>query len=120
MKTICGFLNTDGGILLIGVSDTGSIVGIEADGFGNRDRFELHFTQIVRQRLGQGALADIRNTFEVLEGHDVFVIRVSRASQPVFLKYGKSDEEFFVRTGPQTVKLEVREALEYARQRFGE
>jgi chaperone required for assembly of F1-ATPase len=120
LKTICGFLNTDGGTLLIGVSDTGSIVGIEADGFGNRDRFALHFTQIVRQRLGQGSLADIRNTFETLEGHDVFEIRVSRASQPIFLRFGKSEDEFFVRTGPQTVKLEVREALEYARRRFGE
>ena len=120
LKTICGFLNTDGGTLLIGVSDIGCIVGIEADGFGNRDRFELHFTQIVRQRLGNGALADIRNAFEVLEGHDVFEVRVSKASEPIFLQSGKSDAEFFVRTGPQTVKLEVREALEYARRRFGD
>ena len=33
LKTITAFLNTDGGALLVGVSDDGIISGIEKDGF---------------------------------------------------------------------------------------
>lgn len=38
IKTIAAFLNSDGGKLLIGVADDGSIFGIENDGFPNNDK----------------------------------------------------------------------------------
>lgn len=117
LKTIAAFLNTDGGTLLIGVDDHGHIVGLEADGFDNRDRFERHFTTIVRDRLGVKATEALRTSFERLENRDVFAINVQRSSEPVFLRKGK-DEEFYVRTGPQTVRLGVREAMEYAEEHF--
>jgi type I restriction enzyme, R subunit len=45
LKTVGAFLNTDGGDLLIGVADNGSIVGIEADQLDNNDKFMRHLTQ---------------------------------------------------------------------------
>jgi type I restriction enzyme R subunit len=39
LKTIAAFLNTDGGDLLIGVADDGSIVGIERDQLESDDKF---------------------------------------------------------------------------------
>jgi Putative DNA-binding domain len=42
LKTIAAFLNTDGGDLLIGVADDGSIVGIERDKLENDDKFMRH------------------------------------------------------------------------------
>jgi hypothetical protein len=39
LKTIAAFLNSEGGTLLIGVSDSGEILGLDADGFENDDRF---------------------------------------------------------------------------------
>lgn len=52
LKTIAAFLNTEGGDLLIGVADDGSIVGIERDQLENDDKFMRHLTQIVRNGMG--------------------------------------------------------------------
>ena len=37
VKTIAGFLNRDGGSLVIGVGDDGSPLGLDTDGFANED-----------------------------------------------------------------------------------
>src|SRR5690606_15806240 len=54
-KTICGFMNAEGGTLLIGVADDGAVVGIENDystlGKPNRDGFELFLTQLVDNQI---------------------------------------------------------------------
>src|ERR1700736_4234749 len=42
LKTIAAFLNTDGGDLLVGVADDGSIIGIERDQLDNDDKFMRH------------------------------------------------------------------------------
>ncbi len=55
LKTVAAFLNTDGGDLLIGVADNGSIAGIEADQLDNNDKFMRHLTQVVRNGLGDRA-----------------------------------------------------------------
>jgi hypothetical protein len=86
--------------------------------FESRDRFARHFTQIVRQRLGVKANEALRTSFEHVEHHDVFEVTVRASSEPVFLKTKGADEEFYVRTGPQTVRLSVREAMEYAGEHF--
>ncbi len=57
VKCIAGFLNSEGGTLLIGVSDDGIPVGVEADyktlSKGNRDGFELFLTQLIKNKLAQ-------------------------------------------------------------------
>ena len=50
LKTIAAFLNTEGGDLLLGVADDGSVVGIERDGFDTNDKFMLHFAQVCPER----------------------------------------------------------------------
>jgi hypothetical protein len=55
LKTVAAFLNTEGGDLLIGVSDAGSVVGIEADGLETDDKFMRHLAQAVRNGLGDRA-----------------------------------------------------------------
>ena len=55
LKTIAAFLNTEGGDLLIGVADDGSVVGIERDRLDNDDKFMLHLVQLVRNALGDRA-----------------------------------------------------------------
>jgi hypothetical protein len=48
LKTVAAFLNTEGGDLLIGVADDGSVVGIERDRLETEDKFMLHLAQVVR------------------------------------------------------------------------
>ena len=52
LKTLAGFLNTDGGSLIIGVSDDGVPLGIKFDEFKNEDSMNLHLTNIVESRMG--------------------------------------------------------------------
>ncbi|PIP34501.1 hypothetical protein COX68_03935, partial [Candidatus Falkowbacteria bacterium CG_4_10_14_0_2_um_filter_41_15] len=56
-KTISAFLNSNGGKLLIGVSDDGKILGLENDyktvKSGNKDGFLLQLTQIINNYLGK-------------------------------------------------------------------
>lgn len=55
LKTIAGFLNTEGGDLLIGVTDEGQVVGIEHDQLESDDKFMRHLSQVVRNGLGDRA-----------------------------------------------------------------
>lgn len=48
LKTIAGFLNTNGGILIIGIADNGTPVGIDNDGFENEDKMSLHLVNLVK------------------------------------------------------------------------
>ena len=51
LKTISGFLNTNGGILTIGVTDDGTLLGIDADGFENEDKMSLHLVNLIKDRM---------------------------------------------------------------------
>ena len=118
LKTIAGFLNTNGGTLIIGVSDDGSPVGIEEDGFPNEDKMSLHLVNIIRSRMGIQALTGIHHNFDFCrEKLEVMVINCSRSSVPIFVKDGNT-EKFYIRTGPSTSEIRASETQEYIRQRF--
>ena len=123
LKTIAAFLNTDGGDLLIGVADDGSIVGIERDQLDNHDKFMRHLAQVVRNGLGDRAGTCIDPKTQIVQGKSVCVVSCQRSPEPVFLKWkgvGSSPEgDFFVRSGPGTVKLSANDAKEFIRTRFG-
>jgi len=52
LKTLVAFLNTTGGILMIGVSDDGSVYGVDDLAFENRDKMGLHFTNMISSKIG--------------------------------------------------------------------
>ena len=117
LKTLAGFLNTDGGTLLIGVSDDGAPAGIEADSFKNEDNMGLHLTNIVNARLGQNAMTSIRPIFEDYEDKRVLVVDCGRSPSPVYVQDGDT-ELFYVRTGPATSEMSVSDSVEYISRRF--
>ena len=122
LKTIAAFLNTEGGDLLIGVADDGAIVGIETDQLENDDKFMRHLAQVVRNGLGDRAGTCIDPKTQVVQGKSVCVVSCQRSPEPVFLKWKGLEKEpagdFFVRSGPGTVKLPPESAREYVRTRF--
>lgn len=122
LKTIAAFLNTEGGDLLIGVADDGSIVGIERDQLENDDKFMRHLAQVVRNGLGDRAGTCIDPKVQVVNGNTVCVVSCQRSPEPVLLRWKGMetgpDGDFFVRSGPGTVKLAPDSAREYIRTRF--
>ena len=117
LKTLAGFLNRDGGTLVIGVADDGSPVGIGTDRFENEDRMALHLTNIVNERMGANVWAYLHANFEDLEDDRVLVVRCEKSSAPIYVKDGNT-ERFFVRTGPATTELPVSSATEYIQRHF--
>jgi len=122
LKTVAAFLNTEGGDLLIGVTDDGAIVGIERDQLESDDKFMRHLTQVVRNGLGDRAGTCIDPKTQIVQGKTVCVVSCQRSPEPVFLKWKGVETgpegDFFVRSGPGTVKLPAESAREYIRTRF--
>lgn len=117
LKTLAGFLNTNGGTLIVGVSDDGTPVGIEADKFPNEDKMSLHLVNIVKARMGPQAMTAMHVHFEDYDDNRVLVTRCPRSSAPVFVKDGET-ERFYVRTGPSTTELTASQTQGYINQRF--
>lgn len=118
MKSIVGFLNYQGGNLIIGVDDAGKILGIKND-FGNfrkknSDGFEQFFNNMFMQMIGAEYRTYVKLTFHKIDGEEVCMIRVLPSDEPAFLKRNGS-EEFFVRTGNTTNPLKTREMYNYLR-----
>jgi len=118
LKTICAFLNSSGGHLLIGVEDDGRVEGVEIDKFDNDDKFLLHFWNLVKASMGQEVAPYVKTTLEKIDGRTVCQVRCLRSPKPVFLNQKGFDEEFYIRTGPSSASLEIREALQYISERF--
>jgi len=123
LKTVAAFLNTEGGDLLVGVSDDGTIVGIEGDRLESDDKFMRHFAQVVRNGLGDRASTCIDPKMQIVQGKSVCVVTCQRSPEPAFLKWkgieAIPEGDFYVRSGPGSIRLNPRDAKEYIRTRFG-
>ncbi len=117
LKGVAAFMNTEGGILLIGVADDGSILGIEADEFENEDKCRLHFKNLFNQHLGPELSRFVHFALYLLEGQQVVAIECERAEAPVFLR-NKQSEAFYIRSGPSNMELSISQAISYLRRRF--
>jgi len=112
LKSLVAFLNTDGGTLLVGVDDDGTVVGIGPDRFENEDKYRLHVNNRIKEHIGLANTAFIRYELKPIGDLKVLVVTCRPSNQPVFLKMGR-DEEFFIRIGPGSRKLTPSEIVAY-------
>lgn len=112
IRTVAGFMNNEGGTLLIGVDNDQSVLGLDADyatlgSKGNRDGFELHVMNLLKEHLSGTALALVRPTFDAIDSRDVCRLSVAASARPVFVKPmdGKAHSEFWARMGNSTRQL---------------
>ncbi len=117
MKTMVAYLNSDGGCLLVGISDDGTVLGIEADNFQNNDKFNQHFTNMFGRDIGNEFLPYIKA--ELVKVKDMFVLKVDckPSDKPVFLK-DDGKEEFYIRSSAATIEISGRKLIEYINSRF--
>ena len=123
VKTVCAFLNSNGGTLLVGVGDTGSIVGIEEDfpflKKPNPDHWSLWLTNLIQHVLNPVATTYLKVRFVGLDGGTVAQIDVKPSVKPVFATHKDRREMFFIRSGASTISLEGNDAFTYQKRRFG-
>lgn len=90
--------------------------------FESDDKYMLHPAQIVRNALGDraGTLNDPK--MQIVEGTTVCVVTCQRSPEPVYLKWKNLESEpagdFFVGSGPGTIKLPPESAAAYVETRF--
>lgn len=126
-KTVCGFLNAEGGTLLIGVADDGNILGLDRDlstlgSKGNADGFELFLRQRLDDGLSIQTAGVVRIRFETILGADVCVVAVAASGKPVFCKPsegGQGPTEFWVRIGNATKQFHGDDMVDYQADRWG-
>lgn len=127
MKTVAAFTNSQGGTLLIGVSDEGEVLGLESDylslGGANRDKFELHLRNLLNQQFGAGFVTSrIAVKFHVVNDKEVCQIDVTPAKEPVIIrvqdKNGQPLEKFYARSGNASQELSLSDLNAYVKERF--
>ena len=117
LKTIAAFLNSEGGVLLIGVADDREILGIEKDGFENNDKFNRHFTNLIKERIGNEYLPYMNFEMVQIENKNVLKAECSRSNKPVFLKCD-GNEEFYIRVGASTIQIAGSKIIDYVKNKF--
>ena len=121
MKTISAFMNSRGGHLLIGVDDSGQILGIEADMQGmkkpNLDGWENTFNLAFNKMIGVEYRRLIQLEFYEKDGKTVCHVYVRPADRPIFLKEDNT-EKFYVRAGNASQPLSFSQAARYIQARF--
>jgi hypothetical protein len=101
LKTVVAYLNTDGGFVVIGVKDDGTVLGLDRDDFRNDDKLRLHFENLIKQHVGLLHAPYVRGEIREVGGDRVFLVACERCPEPAYLRNG-DDEKFFVRIGPST------------------
>lgn len=117
-RSISGFMNSNGGVLLIGVGDLKEVLGLDKDystlgkGKKNRDGFELQLTEVINNYIGKKYRNFVKVAFEEAYQMEICYIEIRKSSEPAFLNKN-SKRVFAVRSGNRTQSLDVKEATEY-------
>ena len=120
LKAVAGFLNShQGGTLLIGIDDSGQLIGLDDDYKTNpfkkeankRDAYQLFLmNDLLLRELGKDLASCLQITFHEVERKDICCITVQPAPRRATFMYkdpktGKKENTFFLRTGNLTSKL---------------
>ena len=127
VKTVAAFANSQGGTLLIGVSDSGEILGLEGDylslGGANRDKFELHLRNLLSSAFGAAFVSrKLKVLFPAIGEVEICQVDVQPSAKPLVLtvkdKNGVGQEKFYVRSGNSSQELSLAEMPPYLAERF--
>jgi ATP-dependent Lon protease len=123
IRSVAGFMNAEGGTLLIGVADNGEVRGIEPDykTLGKKqdpDGFALWLTGLLDNLLGPAAASKVSVRFDDLGTGTVCRVDVEPGATPAFVRGAKGIADFYVRLNNATRLLNTAEALEYVRSRW--
>jgi CBS domain-containing protein len=116
LKTLCAFMNAEGGELVIGVCDDRAVVGLDHDyrtlPKPNRDGFENYIINQISNKIGDLYLRYVRFRFYEVDGMEVCRVTVQSSQEPAFMSH-KGKQHFYVRTGNGSRPFEISDATKY-------
>jgi hypothetical protein len=122
ISTIAAFNNTQGGYLLIGISDDKSIFGLESDYLlfskPTQDTFLQTLTNVIEDKISKEFAAKIDVAFSNIESKDICIINVNFGDDPVYV-LENGEEVFYVRIQNITKSLSGKECGLYIRNEWG-
>jgi type I restriction enzyme R subunit len=122
VKTVSGFLNTDGGTLLIGVEPDRHVIGLSYDYSRvkppNGDGFVNWLTTHLANAIGHAAAMRTRARITVHDSQEICRLDVARSSQPVWANMSQKPRVFFVRMNNSTRELPENELDAYLADRW--
>lgn len=129
-KAIAGFLNSGGGVLIIGVKENKDdnsieIIGVEPEFRFLQDPSIDGYRRMIVDLIKTYLPSSISNhfakhfqiNFENIKGQTVCAITVSKSDEGVFLKL-KGSDHFFIRTDASTAELAGKEMVDYCSSHF--
>lgn len=122
-KTIAAFLNSEGGTLLIGVEDSGTVLGIEPDfeylkqGKQNTDGWLLSLQEVIINALGAEVWNAVRVSLVPHGSHTVAVVHCPPRATETWDK-GDGAERFYIRASNATRELSGSSLLRYIREHW--
>lgn len=117
LKTVVAFLNTDGGVLLIGISDAGAVMGINNEigkFYKGKDDFLLHWKNLLKERIGEEYYPFLEYKIINVREKPVLWVDCKPSPSPCFL----DQKDFYIRVNPASDKLEGQKLVEYVRNHF--
>lgn len=129
-KAICAFLNSNGGLLFIGLNDDGTPQGLEydfslSDKPNSKDFFQNEFDQMIEHFLSFSIKSNINGEFIELNEKTIFVVQVEPSkNRPIFLnaidEEKKKVKQFWVRGNAGNRQLtDIEELVNYCIDKWG-
>ncbi len=119
VKTVAGFLNTDGGTLFIGIDDHRRPIGLHQDTPlvepPNVDGLVNWLTTHLVAALTHAAVMRTRTRIEAIEAVEICRVDVARSSRPVTARMSDKSDRFCVRMNNSTRALPEVEIEDYRR-----
>lgn len=116
LKSIAGFLNAKGGTLIIGVDDSGDILGLENDYWSlkkmNKDGFQQRIILLLSNAFGKDICPKVHISFHHIEDKEICTLLIEPSKRPVYINEGNRTI-FFLRTGNVTNPLTTSETVAY-------
>ena len=118
-KSIAALCNTDGGTLVLGQDDDGTILGIEDDmaykGKGSLDKYQLAIRDTLASKFSKSLeVVGVQLEFPTVEDKRIAVFTCSKSNTPVYTKGDKdNNEHLYIRDGNRTKELLGSELVEY-------
>lgn len=129
LKTLAAFANSEGGNLLIGVTDERTVFGLDQDytllGTASSapaaerwDVFRLRLDALIQEAFGNAFFGLLDTTFVKMGQHEICVVSVRPSAVPVYLQNTeKKKSQFYIRRLSSSKDLTDREVTEYLKNR---
>ncbi len=116
IKNIAGFINSNGGTLLVGVNNDCIVSGIERDGFKSDDNLLLWISAKLSDNFGAKIYDLVKYKVVKVDGLNVVRFDCQKGKEKIFVN--GEDDGLYVRSSPETKKIKGREMFDYVKSHF--